>query len=223
MLQQTTVGAVEKRYDAFLARFPDLASLARAREDSVLAAWSGLGYYARARNLRRAAERILREHGGVIPRDPGLLSMLPGFGEYMAAAVASLAFGQRLPAAESNVERVLSRVFALAGIAGSRELRGRVLAHARDLLPARRPGDMTAALMDLGQTICTPRRPVCPVCPIASACAALSLGNPPSQRALTIAFSINDYFALIIGGVLFAAASVMREAAHLADENKGFV
>jgi A/G-specific adenine glycosylase len=186
MLQQTTVAAVEKRNDAFLARFPDVASLARAREDSVLAAWSGLGYYARARNLRRAAQRILREHGGVVPRDPGVLSTLPGFGEYMAGAVASLAFGQRLPAAEANVERVLSRVFALPGIAGSRELRVRVLAHARDLLPAKRPGDVTAALMDLGQTICTPRRPVCPVCPIAAHCAARLQGNPeawPRRRA----------------------------------------
>jgi A/G-specific adenine glycosylase len=186
MLQQTTVGAVEKRYDAFVARFPDLASLARAREDSVLAAWSGLGYYARARNLRRAAQQILRDHGGVIPHDPRVLSTLPGFGEYMAAAVASLAFGERLPAAEANVERVLSRVFALPGTAGSRELRDRVLQHAGDLLPAKRPGDVTAALMDLGQTICTPRRPVCPVCPIAADCRARALGDPeawPRRRS----------------------------------------
>lgn len=180
MLQQTTVGAVEKRYDAFLARFPDLASLARAREDSVLAAWSGLGYYARARNLRAAARRIVSEHGGSIPRDVRVLSELPGFGEYMAAAVASLAFGQRLPAAEANVERVLARVFALPGAAGSRPLRERVLAHARELLPAKRPGDVTAALMDLGQTICTPRRPACPVCPLAADCRARALPDPES-------------------------------------------
>ena len=178
MLQQTTVGAVEKRYGAFVRRFPDLTALARASEESVLAAWSGLGYYARARNLRRAAQRILREHGGVIPRDPRALRALPGFGEYMAAAVASLAFGERLPAAEANVERVLSRVFALPGTAGSRELRERVLARARALLPAKRPGDLTAALMDLGQTICTPRRPVCAICPLAADCEACGLGDP---------------------------------------------
>ncbi|MDQ5856800.1 MAG: NUDIX domain-containing protein [Acidobacteriota bacterium] len=178
MLQQTTVGAVRKRYAAFVARFPDVATLARAGEESVLAAWSGLGYYARARNLRRAAKRIFREHGGVIPRDPRVLRTLPGFGEYMSAAVASLAFGERLPAAEANVERVLSRVFALPGTAGSRELRERVLARAGALLPTERPGDLTAALMDLGQMICTPRRPICGVCPIARDCAARESGDP---------------------------------------------
>jgi A/G-specific adenine glycosylase len=181
MLQQTTVGAVQKRYAAFVERFPDLATLARATEESVLAAWSGLGYYARARNLRRAAQRILREHGGVIPRDARVLSTLPGFGEYMAAAVASLAFGERLPAAEANVERVLSRVFALPGTAGSRRLRERVLAHAGTLLPAKRPGDLTAALMDLGQTICTPRRPACAACPLAADCRARELGDPEAR------------------------------------------
>jgi len=181
MLQQTTVGAVEKRYAAFVERFPDLTTLARATEESVLAAWSGLGYYARARNLRRAAQLILREHDGVIPRDARVLSTLPGFGEYMAAAVASLAFGERLPAAEANVERVLSRVFVLPGTAGSRELRERVLAHAEALLPAKRPGDLTAALMDLGQTICTPRRPACADCPIAGDCQARELGDPEAR------------------------------------------
>lgn len=180
MLQQTTVSAVEKRYDGFLERFPDVATLADSTEESVLAAWSGLGYYARARNLRRAAQRIASEHGGSIPRDPRVLLDLPGFGEYMAAAVASLAFGRRLPAAEANVERVLARVFALTGAAGSRALREQVLAHARELLPARRPGDLTAALMDLGQTVCTPRRPVCPVCPLAADCASRERGDPES-------------------------------------------
>lgn len=186
MLQQTTVGAVEKRYGAFLERFPDLATLARAREESVLAAWSGLGYYARARNLWRAARLILREHGGVIPRDPCVLSTLPGFGEYMSAAVASLAFGARLPAAEANVERVLSRVFALPGTACSRELRLRVLAHARAMLPPHRPADVTAALMDLGQKVCTPRRPFCGACPLAADCEARESGDPerwPRRRA----------------------------------------
>jgi A/G-specific adenine glycosylase len=120
MLQQTTVEAVRRRYDSFLARFPSLPSLARAREDSVLAAWSGLGYYARARNLRRAAREILRRHGGVFPRDPRALRRLPGFGDYTAAAVASLAFGVRAPAADANVTRVISRLFAIAGLAARR-------------------------------------------------------------------------------------------------------
>jgi A/G-specific adenine glycosylase len=178
MLQQTTVAAVRNRYDRFLIRFPDVESLARASEEAVLAAWSGLGYYERARNLRLAAKRIVREHGGAIPRDPRILEQLPGFGEYMAAAVTSIGFGVRVPAAEANVERVLSRVFALSGRVGSSRLRSRVLARAGALLPARRPGDLTAALMDLGQTVCTPRRPLCPVCPVADACAARRLGDP---------------------------------------------
>jgi A/G-specific adenine glycosylase len=180
MLQQTTVEAVRRRYDAFLDRFPTLPSLARAREDSVLAAWSGLGYYARARNLRRAAREILLRHGGVFPRDPRVLRRLPGFGYYTAAAVASLAFGVRAPAADANVTRVLSRLFAITGVAGSPRHRGRVLGHAERLLAPGRPGDLTAALMDLGQLVCTPRRPACPRCPVASRCEAARRGNPES-------------------------------------------
>ncbi len=186
MLQQTTVGAVRKRYPEFLRQFPDVASLARATEDQVLAAWSGLGYYARARNLHRAAREIVRGHGGAIPRDTRSLRALPGFGDYTAAAVASLAFAVRAPAVEANVERVLSRVFALRGNAGSRELRERVLFRMEQLLPARRPGDLAAALMDLGQLVCTPRRPSCPDCPVAADCEARRRGRPerfPRRRA----------------------------------------
>lgn len=178
MLQQTTVAAVAGRYDAFLRRFPDVASLARAREDSVLAAWSGLGYYGRARNLRRAARRILRDHGGRLPRDPAELEALPGFGAYTAAAVASIGYGLRIPAADANVTRVLSRLFAIPGVGGSPANRRKVLDRAWELLPSSRPGDLTAALMDLGQIICTPRRPSCPVCPLGRSCAARRLGRP---------------------------------------------
>ena len=197
MLQQTTVGAVLGRYPAFLARFPDLARLARAREESVLAAWSGLGYYARARNLHRAARTIARAHGGRLPRDPALLRALPGFGAYTAAAVASLAFETRVPAADANVTRVLSRLHALDGRAGSPALTRSVLAAAARLLPRARPGDVTAALMDLGQQICTPRRPDCGVCPVAGLCAARARGavdryparspKPPPRRAVVAA------------------------------------
>jgi A/G-specific adenine glycosylase len=185
MLQQTTVAAVRGRYEPFLQRFPNVASLARASEEQVLAAWSGLGYYARARNLRRAAGVMLREHAGRIPRTPGELERLPGIGPYMAAAVASLAYGVRAPAAEANVTRVLSRLYAFRGIVGSRAHGERVLAAARELLPRRRPGDLTAALMDLGQTICTPRRPACFRCPLSPDCLARRTGNPeryPTRR-----------------------------------------
>lgn len=178
MLQQTTVAAVRGRYRAFLERFPDLSTLARAREASVLAAWSGLGYYARARNLRAAARALLARHGGRIPRDPEVLSTLPGFGDYMAAAVASLAFGAKVPAVDANVTRVVSRLFAIDGEAGAPAHAAAVRHRAAALLPARRPGDLTAALMDLGQQICRPRRPDCAACPASTFCAALRSGAP---------------------------------------------
>jgi A/G-specific adenine glycosylase len=180
MLQQTTVAVVRGRYEKFLSRFPDLASLARAREDSVLSAWSGLGYYARARNLRRAARRILREHGGRMPRDPAALRRLPGFGEYTAAAVTGLAFGARDPAVDANVTRVLSRLYGIVGMAGTRAHREAVRGRAAGLLSRAKPGRLTAALMDLGQLVCSAGRPRCGFCPLAEQCAALRGGSPES-------------------------------------------
>ncbi len=177
MLQQTTVGAVHHRYGEFLRRFPDLRSLARSREESVLAAWSGLGYYARARHLHRAARELEGRLGGKWPRRPDELRELPGFGEYVAAAVASLAFGVRVPAADANVTRVLSRLDALGGVAGSRRLARAVASAAGDLVARGRPGDVTAALMDLGQLVCTPRRPACAACPVAELCVARKRGD----------------------------------------------
>ena len=185
MLQQTTFSAVAPRFSPFLERFPDLRSLAAAAEDDVLAEWSGLGYYARARNLRRAAIGIVREHGGEIPRDPRTLRRLPGFGSYMAAAVASLAYGARVPAVEANVERVVSRLYAIPGDAGTPPLRTAVEARLESLLPRSRAGDLTAALMDLGQLICTPRRPACGACPLREDCEARRSGDPerfPGRR-----------------------------------------
>jgi A/G-specific adenine glycosylase len=178
MLQQTTVEAVRRRYEGFLRRFPDLASLARSREDAVLAAWSGLGYYARARNLREAAREIVRKHDGTLPSDPVALRRLPGFGAYMSAAVASIAFGRREPAADANVTRVVSRLFALSGRAGTARHRAAVLARVAEILPADRPGETTAALMDLGQAICTSRRPDCARCPLGEDCAGRRSGRP---------------------------------------------
>jgi A/G-specific adenine glycosylase len=203
MLQQTTVNAVLPRYRAFLARFPDLATLARAREQSVLAAWSGLGYYARARNLHRAAREVLRRHRGRLPSDPEALRSLPGFGEYIASAVASLAFGRRIPAAEANVTRVLSRVFAIPGTVGSFEHRGAVLRRAATVLDRRRPGDVTAALMDLGQLVCRPLRPDCPRCPIAAMCIA-------GRRGLTDRFP-HRAESPAIAKVFVAAACPIRD------------
>ena len=178
MLQQTTVAAVRHRYVSFLDRFPDIDALARAKEESVLAEWSGLGYYARARHLSRAARQVVRDHGGELPRDIAALRALPGFGEYTAAAVASLAWNVRAPAADANVTRVLSRVHAIPGTAGTPAHRQRVLAAAAELLPLSRPGDATAALMDLGQAICLPRRPQCPRCPLRTECAGFASRDP---------------------------------------------
>ena len=202
MLQQTTVGAVRPRYAAFLSRFPDLAALARARQESVLAAWSGLGYYARARNLHAAARAVVRDHAGRLPRDPADLRALPGFGEYMAAAVACLAFGARAPAVDANVARVLSRLFAIEGVVGARAHTERVRLRAAALLAPTRPGDVTAALMDLGQLICTPRNPSCAACPLSADCAALARGaverlprkkpRPKSERVFVAAAAARD-------------------------------
>jgi A/G-specific adenine glycosylase len=183
MLQQTTVAAVRGRYERFLQRFPTLQALARGSEEQVLAAWSGLGYYERARNLRRAAQAVLRDHGGRLPRDPETLRRLPGFGDYTAAAVAAIAYGVPVPAADANITRVLSRLFALPGVAGSHAHREAVLRRAAMLLPRERPGDFTAALMDLGQLVCTPRRPACPRCPLTSACAGFKTGRPERYPA----------------------------------------
>jgi len=215
MLQQTTVGAVRGRYEAFLRRFPNVKSLARASEERVLAEWSGLGYYARARNLRAAARMILAVHGGRIPGDPKALRELPGFGEYMAAAVASLAYGARIPAADANVTRVISRLFAIEGLSGTRahaeEVRGRAAA----LLPRKRPGDATAALMDLGQQICTARAPDCPACPLARFCEARRRGlaeRLPERRRKPKARRVHFAAAVAVRG---GRAFLVRERGSL--------
>ena len=200
MLQQTTVAAVRARYVSFLDRFPDIDTLARAREETVLAEWSGLGYYARARHLSRAARQIVREYGGELPRNVAALRALPGFGEYTAAAVASLAWDIRAPAADANVTRVLSRLHAIEGVSGSPPHRRSVLAAAAELLPRQRPGDATAALMDLGQAICLPRRPLCPRCPLRRGCAGFASGDPERypQRGAKAAMSRAEIAAGVV-------------------------
>jgi A/G-specific adenine glycosylase len=177
MLQQTTVEAVRRRYADFLRRFPTLPALARARRETVLAAWSGLGYYARARNLHRAARVVVRRHRGRLPEEAAALAALPGLGPYTAGAVAALAFGTVVPVAEVNVTRVISRLYALDGSPASRAHRAAVLRHARRFLPPRRPGDGLAALMDLGQLVCRPRRPDCARCPLFRTCRSRRRGE----------------------------------------------
>jgi A/G-specific adenine glycosylase len=178
MLQQTRVETVRERYDAFLAAFPDVHRLAAASEQAVLKAWEGLGYYGRARNLRRAARAVAERHGGTLPKGARHLARLPGFGPYTAAAVASIAQGERAAVVDGNVQRVLARWTGERGDVTKAAARRRIAAVADALVPRTRPGDWNQALMELGATRCTPRRPRCPECPLARDCAARAAGDP---------------------------------------------
>ncbi len=178
MLQQTRVETVVPFYERFLRRFPDVSSLARAREPDVLAAWSGLGYYARARNLHAAARAVVREHAGRIPRDKESLVALPGIGGYTAAAIASIAFDVPAAAVDGNVIRVLARILGLRGRRDSMALRRRVTECAESLARGPRAGDWTQALMELGASVCLPRDPICERCPAAACCRARRSGTP---------------------------------------------
>ena len=182
MLQQTQVAAVLGYYERFLARFPDVRALAAAPLDDVLAAWSGLGYYSRARNLHRCAQEVAARHGGAFPRAAQALATLPGIGPSTAAAISSFCFGERAAILDGNVKRVLTRVLAfgddLSVVANERRLWG----HARELLPTRALQEnmprYTQGLMDLGATVCLPRNPSCLLCPVRPDCAAAKRGRP---------------------------------------------
>ncbi len=178
MLQQTQVRTVIPYYTSFLRRFPDIRALARADEDAVLKAWEGLGYYARARNLHRAAGMVVREHGGVVPDDPAAFRRLPGAGEYITAAVQSIAFGRALPVVDGNVRRVIARLLALDAPPASAAGRRAVSHAAGVLLSPRRPGDHNQAMMELGATVCRPRAPRCAECPLRRHCRAFASGTP---------------------------------------------
>ncbi|MGD9816449.1 MAG: A/G-specific adenine glycosylase [Hyphomonadaceae bacterium] len=175
MLQQTTAAAVAPRYRDFLARWPTVAALAAAPREDVLAAWAGLGYYARARNLHAAAQVLAA--GGFPATEEGWRA-LPGVGPYTAAAIAAIACGLPANAVDGNVERVMARLYAVAAPLPGARAELRALAGA--LVTADRPGDWPQALMDLGATVCTPRKPDCGACPWAEACAARATGAPES-------------------------------------------
>jgi A/G-specific adenine glycosylase len=174
MLQQTTVKAVIPYYQRFLARWPTIESLAAAPLDHVLAAWAGLGYYSRARNLHKCAQLIASEHGGQFPRTAEALLTLPGIGPYTAAAIAAIAFGEPATPVDGNIERVMARLFALKEPLPAAKPKLRSLA--ASLAPAQRAGDFAQALMDLGASICTPKRPSCLMCPLQRGCAANAEG-----------------------------------------------
>jgi A/G-specific adenine glycosylase len=176
MLQQTQVATVIPYYRRFLRRFPTLRSLASASEEEVLAAWSGLGYYRRARSLHAAAREVMRRLGGRIPADPALLRSLPGVGAYTAGAVASIAFGLQEPSLDGNVLRVLTRLLALRGNPESSRSRRLLEEAAREILEEGDPGEVNQALMELGALLCTPATPACHGCPLRGFCAASRAG-----------------------------------------------
>jgi A/G-specific adenine glycosylase len=176
MLQQTTVAHARPYFDAFVGRWPTVERLAAADEGEVMAAWAGLGYYARARNLIACARAVAAEYGGRFPDDEPALRRLPGIGAYTAAAIAAIAFGRRAVAVDANVERIVARLFAVEeALPGGRK---RIVELAGRLVPETRAGDFAQAMMDLGSAICTPRNPNCGRCPLAAHCAAYRKGNP---------------------------------------------
>jgi A/G-specific adenine glycosylase len=176
MLQQTTVATVVPYYERFLKRFPDVQALAAAPEDEVLKLWAGLGYYSRARNLRRAAQEIVTAHGGDFPSDPEAILALPGIGRYTAGAILSIAFGKPAPLVDGNVIRLFARLFAVRENVKKAETLKRFWSIAEDLIDANRPGDWNQALMELGATVCSPESPSCGACPAATLCAAKAQG-----------------------------------------------
>lgn len=185
MLQQTQVGTVIPYFERFMARFPDIASLAQASEEEVLTYWAGLGYYARGRNLHRSAKKILEGHAGIFPRDFDQIVSLPGIGRSTAAAISAFAYGERRAILDGNVKRVLARTFAVDGWAGDKKVEKQLWELSESLLPESYIGIYTQALMDLGATVCTRSKPKCSLCPLVADCIAFSEGrvtNLPSPR-----------------------------------------
>lgn len=203
MLQQTQVATVIPYYLRFAARFPDVASLAAASEDEVLAHWSGLGYYSRARNLHRAAQIILLRHGGSFPEQFDEILALPGIGRSTAAAISVFGFRQKHAILDGNVKRVLARYFAVAGYPGEKKIEAQLWRKAEELLPERDLTDYTQGLMDLGALVCTRGKPQCGICPVREDCAAhrngqvMQLPTPRARKALPEKHST---FLLLLNG-----------------------
>jgi len=176
MLQQTQVKTVIPYFQRWLERFPTVRELSLADEAEVLHAWQGLGYYSRARALKRAAEVVVERHAGRLPATTEELRALPGIGPYSAGAIASIAYGERVPVVDGNVIRVLTRLFALRGDPAKAPLKHELWQRAAELVPPRRPGDHNQALMELGATLCVPEKPRCNECPLARQCRARAAG-----------------------------------------------
>lgn len=177
MLQQTRVESVIPYFERFISRFPDVRSLANASQEEVMSLWSGLGYYARARNLHHCARLVVSTHGGQFPRSAAALASLPGIGRSTAAAIAAFAFGERAAILDGNVKRVLCRLFAIEGHPGQRAVEQQLWTLAESLLPNAQLGRYTQAQMDLGALICTRSRPACERCPFRDDCQAFAQGR----------------------------------------------
>ena len=200
MLQQTTVATVKGYFEEFLERWPSVTDLAAAELDDVLHAWQGLGYYARARNLHKCAKVVAEEFGGNFPAEEEGLLALPGIGPYTAAAIAAIAFGRTTTPVDGNIERVMSRMYRLS--TPLPEVQPEIKEKAEALTPAARCGDYAQAVMDLGATICTPKKPACSLCPWQEGCQAFAAGDPeiypkraPKKRKPTrygVAFWLED-------------------------------
>lgn len=176
MLQQTTVATVKDYFLKFTDKWPDVIALSEASEDDVLRAWAGLGYYSRARNLKKCADKIVAQHGGSFPADVTALKLLPGIGDYTAAAIASIAFDIPAAVMDGNVERVFSRLFTIdTPLPAAKPM---IKAKVAETLSQTRPGDFAQATMDLGATICTPRKPACMHCPLQADCRAFAQTDP---------------------------------------------
>jgi len=203
MLQQTQVATVIPYYQRFVTNFPDVAALAAASEDEVLANWSGLGYYSRARNLHRAAQLVMQQHGGKFPCHFDDILALPGVGRSTASAICALAFHERRAILDGNVKRVLARYCAIEGYTGKKEVEMQLWQQAEALLPQRDVATYTQGLMDLGAAICTRTKPNCDACPIQENCAAYRAGRvaqlptPRSQKTLPEKYST---FLLLLHG-----------------------
>lgn len=175
MLQQTTVGAVKSYFQDFLAKWPSVADLAAAEEDDILKAWAGLGYYSRARNLHKCARAVVETYGGVFPDTADALKQLPGIGDYTASAIAAIAFDEQVAVVDGNIERIVSRLYRIKDpLPGAKKPIKEKMAY---LTPSKRPGDFAQAMMDLGASLCSPKRPACSLCPFSGACEAQSVGD----------------------------------------------
>ncbi len=199
MLQQTRVETVLPYFERFLERFPSLEALARAEAEEVLGAWSGLGYYRRARLLHRAAGQVAAD-GGELPRDLSGLRALPGIGDYTAAAIGSIAFGLVAPAIDGNVERVVARYRGIDGDPRRGEARRNIRTAAAELIDEDCPGDSNQALMELGATLCRPSRPICSDCPLVADCHARAVGRMeayPAARGRTVIRRVDRRLAVV--------------------------